>query len=257
MARFPDHSVESLYDLLEKQPQFGLLAKTMVDWTGGDDEECLSSLVCDDYTLSYAKDVAGSVAQFLEMVELLARKRGLFFRFSSPLRYMMNYALEYIHVLQRIHVYPLDRFNMETTRVTMYRKNSVVQDERERREQRLCLRERNFKVKRQRLQKRKLRRKISSLKNKIKKAEQRERKRASILRISMKYAVCKRRWCSTQRWQLTCRMHNVTKKQFMKMKEVIEFYIPPITRLRYHEISSPPVEQWTTQMCRHVSHVIR
>ena len=218
-------------------------------------------LVTNDYTLEDACKFAGdSPSVFLYHCEILARKRGLFFRFSSPLRYMMDCALETLHYfIDQYTKSPIVQLGtkMENSRVTIFKKNSFIQDRTDRERRRTQINLRNDLKRKQQNVRTSLRSKITKLKRKLKRKMKQRRKLESIRRMSLKFQHSKRLWNENQRWRLSYRMHLVSKETFAKMKEAIEYYMPPSRKVSSHELVCPKIENWTMQTCRHISHIIR
>ena len=253
------HDVEVVFVLLSKKQTSYFLTRKMKDWIEPCDSEhevSVDKLIDCDYTLECAKFRAGgSVAAFLHYARVLAIKRAVFFRQSSPLRYMMECFLEEIKLLDVMtNVGSAVRKTLISVEPTVYRKTSVQQDHiaRKKRKRHQAMEKASRAHEREEIISN--RKRIHQLNAIIKAYEDLFKRRRTIIRVSKRFANSRRDWSFKQRELLIERMLSVESQRTRnRMNEVIDFYIGK-TRGVY-DGNNP--HTWTVQTCRHVSHVIR
>lgn len=235
------------------------------DWielgTGSETDSIVRKLIVSDYTLEDAKSYAGeSISSFLHYVRVLAMKRGIFFRNSSPIRYMMDCLAEEIQLLDTLtNVGNVHRLALERSTPTLFRKTSMSQD---RHEQRKRKREKSM-MKSSHAHSRRIsarnRLYIREMRAKVKAYEGRLRRNRTILRVSKRFENSCRGWTYTQREELAVKMRQVAsdRKRFDRMRNVIIFYAGGDSSWGRDFIGYCDPHKWTVQTCRHVSHVIR
>ncbi len=263
MVELVRHTTDSLLQIFESSPAAYTLQRTLIDWARG--AECsetsvhLQDLVPNDYTLRDAYTASKGVHEFLHLLKVLAQKRAMFFRRSSPLRYMMEFTIERIEQLQFVEtsVGNIALYDSSKSLRTIFRKNSVwqdMQDVKKRKEEQEKIRDARKRKRESYLEDR---RKIRNLRKKIKTAQRQRRQIDSIAKTSLRFVDSKRQWTAQQRLNLWKRMQQVDEQKFKKMKSVIEWYLPPDTPGNPNTIEYCDPMCWTVQTCRHVSHVIR
>lgn len=194
-----------------------------------------------DFTLQVAHDSSETMREFVNCTCILIHKRLSFFRTSSPLHYMMAYALELS--MKCLKTNP-QQFSMRT----VFRKNSKGQDIRD---HVALISHRKIQMDKKKHQQQILiedRRTIIRLKAKIQQAQKNIRKQLSLRRTARKFETSSRNWTFQQRENLWEKMQVTLGKKRSKMFAVIQFYAANITSTPHY---------WTVQTCRHVAATIR
>jgi len=239
------------------------LTRTLRNWLNEGDSEraTIRALVPLDYTMKIACEKSnGVVGEFLHLVMRLAQKRALFFRRSSPLRYMMEVAMEIVQKWQESHGANGNASKRGVVRKlrTVFRKTSEYQDIRDVQERKRKIEEEHARRRSKRVRYLNDRRRVSELKRKIRATERRLRNLESISRASLRFTDSKRDWSDAQRRALMDRIRGITCEQrFSKLKAVLEFYIPGSVSGDSLFLRDCDPSYWTIQTCRHISHVIR
>lgn len=252
------HDVEVVFVLLNTKQTSYFLTRRTKDWIRGEHGVVIDRLLECDYTLECAKFRADtSVAGFLHYARVLATKRALFFRPSSPLRYMMECFLEEINLLDRMtNVGNALRVRPKMIHPTVYRKTSVHQDGVARMNRKRKRAMEKASRAHERAEQKQNRERIRTLRRRVKWYEDLFRRRRTILRVSQRFSNSRRDWSYGQRDNLKSRVEALRRsttriKTLARMKEVIVFYVGAA----YGDDCDPQL--WTVQTCRHVSHVIR